>query len=654
MHCIAVRAVSAITAASLALTSLPLHLVAAETPPAPPMVRGNAADIDAAGALRAFGTAPAANAAPASPPPRELTRADYEACQTTDEPTFRKAIETITAKALSKGLASVDYKALVEDQWRAQGLDRIVDQRVDIAVAEVRDETSWGNLISSLANKDKAQALATAVAERVYRSEAVKAGIEGLATGVGRDIGKRLEVASVDASEPALKCLQAFLGPRYGTAVARIVTHNAEGEFQADAGKGAAEVTSGDVLRQSSGGITGAAVILLRRQMANIATRIGQRLVGTILARLVTVVAGGVGLVLIAKDIWDLRHGVLPIVASEMKAPATKEKVREELATALSEQIRDHVGEISVKTSELVIEVWHGFRRAHAMVLETAEKDDRFRAYLDTLSAGELPRLDEVTALVLADEGPAGLQARLANGTLDEAVRRLPAPAMEIARSTRSLATGFEWAAVAGDKIGAVLDHEIYRRAKPSELTSASLTRILEVGDRLAISRLASISRGARDTLFDLDTAELRMLSRNMTESELETLAGYLGGLAKAPRDRVLKALATEPATMKLIASEPLRRAVVTSRDQAAAVEIMLRPQGLVDPVAAYEDMRLAWDGRVQPMLIWEKHPAAVAALALVGLLLVLFLWRLLVPRRRRDAANPGPAAEHGSAGGKS
>lgn len=651
MHCIAVRAVAAITAASLALTSLPPRPLAAELSQSPPMVRGNAADIDAAGALRAFGASPATGSPPAATP-TALSRADYEACQTTDEPTFRKAIETITSKALSSGLASVDYKALVEDQWRAQGLDQIVDQRVDIAVAEVRDETSWGNLISSLANKDKAQALATAVAERVYRSEAVKTGIEGLATGVGREIGKSLEIASVDASEPALKCLQAFLGPRYGTAVARIVTQNAEGEFRADAGKGAAEVTSGDVLRQSSGGITGAAVILLRRQMANIATRIGQRLVGTILARLVTVVAGGVGLVLIAKDIWDLRHGVLPIVASEMKAPATKEKVREELATALSEQIRDHVGEISVKTSELVIEVWHGFRRAHAMVLEAAEKDDRFRAYLDTLSPAELPRLDEVTALVLAEEGPAGLQARLANGTLDEAVRRLPAPAMEIARTTRSLATGFEWAAVAGDKIGAVLDNEIYRRTKPSELTSASLTRILDVGDRLAISRLASISRGARDTLFDLDTAELRTLSRNVTESELETLAGYLGGLAKAPRDRVLKALVTEPATMKLIASEPLRRAVVTSRDQSAAVEIMLRPQGLVDPVAAYEDIRLAWEGRVQPMLIWEKHPAAIVALGIVGLLFVLFLWRLLVPRRRRTDTAPPVATEQKPATG--
>ena len=98
MHCIAVRAVSAITAASLALTSLPAQLRAGETQQSPPMVRGNAADIDAAGALRAFGASPATGSPPAAAP-TALSRADYEACQTTDEPTFRKAIETITSKA---------------------------------------------------------------------------------------------------------------------------------------------------------------------------------------------------------------------------------------------------------------------------------------------------------------------------------------------------------------------------------------------------------------------------------------------------------------------------------------------------------------------------------------------------------------------------
>ena len=635
------KTVSLLAIASLVVTTLPLEALAGGGS----VVRGNTSDIDLGAVARAVSGA----GQPRAGTGELMSRAEYEACQSADEEAFRTAIASITGKALSQGLATIDYAALVGDEWRREGLDAIVDARVDIAVAEVRDETSWGGLISSLADKEKAQQLATAVAERVYRSEPVKAGIEGLSAGVARAIGKRLELAGLDAAEPALKCLQAFLGPRYGSAVARIVTSSAEQEFAVGADRGAADVTSGDLIKQTSGGITGAAVLLMRRQLANIANRIGQRLVGSILSRLVSVVAGGIGLVLIAKDIWDLRHGVLPIVADEMKSVATKDKVREELARALSELIQEHVKEISVKTADHVVEVWRGFRRAHGMVLDVAEKNDRFRGYLDTLSAKDLPRLDEVTAFVVAEEGQPGLVRRLDNGTLDEAVRRLPPAGLEIARATRSLETGMRWAAVAGADLDAVVANDIYRRTKVEDVSAASLKRILAVEDRLSITRLAGVSRAARDTLFELGTPELKSLARSLTESELETLAGYLTGLASGPRERVLRALSADPGLMRAIAAEPVRHAVIASRDQSAAVEIMLRPQGVLDPVAAFKDMRLAWEGSIHPRLIWEKHPAAVGGLGLLALLLLLLLRRLLRPRRGRREGNdvtPGAATK--------
>ena len=116
------------------------------------------------------------------------------------------------------------------------------------------------------------------------------------------------------------------------------------------------------MLIEGGEGIAGTVVLVVRRQLANMASRIGQRIVGSILSRLVSVVAGGVGLVLIAKDIWDFRHGVLPIVATEMKSKETKDKVREELAKSIAEQINDSVKEISEKTAERVVEIWLEFR----------------------------------------------------------------------------------------------------------------------------------------------------------------------------------------------------------------------------------------------------------------------------------------------------
>ena len=130
--------------------------------------------------------------------------------------------------------------------------------------------------------------------------------------------------------------------------------------------------------------MAGAVVLVVRRQLANMASRIGQRVVGSVLGRLVSVVAGGVGLVLIAKDIWDFRHGVLPIIATEMKSKETKEKVREELAKSVAEQIDDSLKEIAEKTAERVVEIWLEFRRAHAKVVELAERQDDFKRFLET------------------------------------------------------------------------------------------------------------------------------------------------------------------------------------------------------------------------------------------------------------------------------
>jgi hypothetical protein len=55
------------------------------------------------------------------------------------------------------------------------------------------------------------------------------------------------------------------------------------------------------------------------------------------------------------------------------------------------------------------------------------------------------------------------------------------------------------------------------------------------------------------------------------------------------------------------------------------------------------DDARAAWDGRISPVLMWEKHPLAVAGLAFAGVIVLLMLRRLFRPRRRRSAASTSP-----------
>lgn len=568
-----------------------------------------------------------------------LSKADYEACQARDEAALRTAIQAISVRALKRGTANVDYRALVGDAWRRGGLDAIVDQQVDLAVEEVAQETSWAHLLQSLAYQQKAQELATAVAGRVYRSDAMKTALEQLAADVGKEIGQQIEFASADAGEPTLACLKAFVGARYGTTVARAVSGETGQDLTVDPDKAAAGISPGAVLRESSGGIAGAAVLLLRRQLANVASRVGQRMVGSVLARLVSVVAGGVGLALIAKDIWDLRRGVLPIIANEMKSKENKAKVQDELAKTFAEQISAHLDEIGAGTAEHVVDIWRDFRSAHAQALDLAERNPKFKAFIDQLKPQALPRLDEVVSLVLAAEGETGLVRRLNDGTLNQAVNVLPAPAMEIARETRSVDAGLKWAALAGDQLPKVVELGLHRRTAPDTLTKSALRRILAFDDRLAILRLVGIEQGARDTLFELNDAELKNLARSLTEPELATLSGYLTGLHKEPREQVLRAVAANPAKMQSLASERVRAAVVASADQTAAVGMMLRTSASLDPGTIVEDFGLVSDGRVTPILMWEKHPLIiVAALVALGIVLLL-LRRLLFPRRRTQPA---------------
>ncbi|MGH6814174.1 MAG: hypothetical protein ACREC6_00555 [Hyphomicrobiaceae bacterium] len=571
-----------------------------------------------------------------------ITRADYEACQAQDERSFKTAIETVTLKALQQGIADFDYQAAVAAEWQRANLNDLIDKRVDEAVAEVRSETGWGTLWGSLTDKEKAEGLAVAVAERVYRSDTLKTALEGIGVGVGKEAAKKIEEAAAAAIDPAVLCLQAFLGTRYGRTVARVVSNNAGKEFVIDPSRAGAHISAAGVLREGSEAIAGAVLLLVRRQLSNMAARIGQRIVGIVLSRVVAIVSGGLGAILIAKDVWEFRHGVLPIVAAEMKSTDTKKQVQAEIVKALSGQIGENLKDIATITADRVVDIWREFRRAHAKVLDLAERHEGFRKFLDALRPEHLARLDEVVALLLAVEGESGVLGRLEDGSLTYAVHRLPAAGMEIARETRSLSDALSWNALTGDALPKVLEYELYRHAKPADLSAAEVSRLLALGDKSVVMRVAGLDRAARTVLFDLDNSQLKSLARSLTESELKTLTHYMTGLERTAGQRVLRSVSQSPAKMQVLAQPRVRDAVLASRDQSAAVAVMLRSDGSFDFGALNEDFDLALDGRISPMLLWYKHPGAVGVLA-AGTLFLLLVLRRLLPRPRRRAVRSEP-----------
>ncbi len=577
---------------------------------------------------------------------RASAAGDYAACQVQSEADFASAIGDVTLAALNKSVAALDYDALVRDAWRRGDIGSVIDTQVDVAVDQVRSESSWTSLLKSLAYKEIARKLATAVAERVYRSDPVKRALEVLAVDVGKDVGKAIEIATQDAAGPAVACVRAFLGPRYGPTVARVVSINAEREFDIDPKVAAAKVRPGGILIEGSGAIAGAVILLVRRQLSRLAQRIGQRVVGAVLGRIVALVAGGIGLVLIAKDIWDFRYGVLPIIADEMKSPSTKVKVQALLSKTLAEQMGANIKDLSAKTSERIVEVWRAFRRAHAKVVELTARHPAFKTFLQTVRPDRLARLDELVVLVLAEAGEAGVLKRVADGTLHKAVNTLPEPAVQIARDTQSLVEAMRWEAFVPEALAQIVAHDVHRKAKPASFTREGLLRILALDDKLAVSRLVALKREAREPLYQLQADELQKLARALPETELGMLSRYLTSLKAPAAQRVLQAVALDASKMQLLSRPLVRDAILSSRDQSVALEFVLRVDSGLNPAQLVADGERVLDGQISPTLLWAKRPYAVSTFGIVLLVVFLFLWRLLFGRRTKVIVQaPPPAA---------
>lgn len=566
-------------------------------------------------------------------------RVETEAsCQTPDETEFRSTLEALILRSLTTEMNTFDYRSAVRVEWQKLEMGKTLSEEVDRTMETLRSEMSWGALLQSLSNSDKARELATMATERVYHSDPMKESLQELATGVGRSLGTHMEVVLQDATLPALTCLHQYLRSRYGSAVASALTQSVREDFELKPQNAASAIEAGGLLKEASGGVAGAALLIMRRQLMTMTERLGQRIVGSVLSRLVSVVAGSVGLALIAKDMWDLRYGLLPIIGEEMKSEDTQSKVQAELAQSLSEQIGVHAQEISTRTTERIFAIWSAYRSAHTLVLNLAAEKEGFRTFLDTIPPQMTPRLDEMTALVHSSEGDAGVLQRVQNGTLKEAIEHLPDPALDIARQTRSLDLALEWTRLAGDNLDLVVRNDLYQRAPPSAFTPESLKKILALENPLLMKRIVRVSPTVRDQLFELDAPTLSAVVTTYTEQDLGVLGSYLSGLQPSTRAQFVSLVTRAPRQFEVLKSPSVRDALLGSANQPVALDMLLASPDTFSWMRLKRDVEAVLEGEVEPYILWSVHPKSVV-LGILGCLFVLLLVRRLVrPSRLRRA----------------
>ncbi|HFB2048307.1 MAG TPA: hypothetical protein TECP_00659 [Hyphomicrobiaceae bacterium MAG_BT-2024] len=563
-----------------------------------------------------------------------LTRNKYDSCFTEDEMQLKIAIRSIVHTTLKKGILDLNYEALIRDQWRAHNLSNVLKAQIDNTVLQMQRETSWRKLLESLAYRDTANALAFDMSERVYRSKKIKKALENMTIDIWYNIGKSIELTAADAHQPTTLCLHTFLGPRYGQTITDAIVQDTALAFVTPSKESIAKT---EITTNTSGLVSGAIILLFRRQLSSVAKRLGQRATATIISRLVSVMAGGISVILIAKDIWDLRYGMLPIVAEEMKSKNIEVVIKDELTKIIKREIDKQLETLSDNVSKRIINIWREFKLAHLKVLELINANPEFKKFISTVQLDQLARIDEVVAIILRRNDPTLINKLMENGAFYRAVVQLPNAGLQIAREKQSIELALSWWDVARSQIYEVVQLEIYKVSDPSSFTSKSLQNLLSFDDKIISYRFAEIPRKARNALMSLSHDYISRIVHGMSPQHLAILADYMIGLSTPTRQKLVEKIINEPELMNILAPTHVLWGILQSNNQLFAIEFMLRTDHLLNTETIYSDLNLVWQRHINPILIWSKYSLVIILSGIPLLIFTLIIQRIFsVPNRRK------------------
>ncbi|WKW52193.1 hypothetical protein [Rhodomicrobium lacus] len=575
---------------------------------------------------------------PASPvafaqTPRIVT---IDECRNLTDTEVRDRIRELATTSLKTELTAIDYMTLVNQYWAKADVNARIDREIDAAVEAVRADSSWADRAYSTISQSRATLYATAVAERAYTSQAFRDAINELATGVAKEAATRIEKATSRISNPIIACVQTALQSRYGGAVAQVFAQESQRNLDAAAAdQSPAKIETGDLVATNAGSISGLVLIVTRRVIGKIVQSVGTRVAGMVASRIVSSVAGLAGLALIAKDIYDAGDGVFPIIAERMKSDETKLLIKEEIGKSIQTDIGQQVEVIADETAERIYTVWLDFRQKYNRLLALSEKSPAFADFLKNRRLDQIGRLGQIVDIVSGTEGgEAAVLARVANGSLNRALLDLSDAALVIAEEQKSIDKALRWTQVAGRELPRVVELGVYRWLPVEGLTTETLQKILAINDRIAVGRIANLSPEARDFILSLPGDQVREFARRLNDRQLAAFADYERNLEPSAAKRLLRAVTDDPSVMRDLTAEGIREGILGSRDQLAALEMMLQEApSLFGYGRILKDAALVSGGNVAFRVFWERYWLAV----LVGffLILVVLSWlrRLLFGR---------------------
>jgi hypothetical protein len=586
----------------------------------------------AAGSLLFMEIAPALAQAANPAPPRTPTVTIQE-CRNLTDTDVRARIKELTEGVLSREMGQINYANMVDKYWREARMSERIDTEIDEAIRLARAETTILDRAYSTISRETAEKTAIAVAERAYGSEGFKNALSDLAQGVAREFGTQIEGASSRVAGPVVACVQSALQSRYGVAVAQTFAQETEGNININAQSSSARIGSGDLIVEGSGAIAGIVLVVSRRIIAQMVTNIGRRVAGLIASRIISTFTGLVGLALIVRDLYEASEGVFPLIAERMKSGESKDIIKAEITKSISTDLGQQLTGIAEETADRIYSFWLDFKTKYATLLGLSEKNAAFADFLKNRKLDQLGRLGEIVALIIGQEGEAGVFRRTDDGSLGRSLLELDDNGVAIAVDVKSLDTALAWARLAKRRLQRVVDLGLARIMSPSEINEEQLGRLLDIDDRNAAIRVAGLERGARDAILSLPAQNGRELARRLTQDQLTALAVYYTHLQPSASARFMREVRENPAVMEDLTNPSVQNAILRSQDQLGALNMLLRERSALSFSNIIGDLGLVRDGQVHYRVFLERYWMALVVILVFSLFLLIWLKRVIFGR---------------------
>jgi hypothetical protein len=555
-------------------------------------------------------------------------------CRSLSDTEVRDRIRELAASNLKAEFTAINYQVLVDKYWVKNDISARLDREVDAAIAAVRADSNYFDRIYSTVSKSSASRFATAVADRAYNSQGFKAAIEELATGVANDAGAQIEKATAKVSNPIIACVQTALQSRYGAAVAQVFAQESQRNLESRSEQPAVKIQTSDLVLNNAGSISGIVLIVTRRVIATVVESIGARIAGAVASRIVSSVAGLLGLALIAKDLYDANAGVFPIVAERMKSAETKTLIKDEIAKTIQADIGQQAETIARETAEHIYAVWLDFKQKYNRLLTFSEKSADFATFLKDRRLDQLSKLGQIVDILYSSEGEGRVIESVRDGSLNKALLDLTDAGLVIATDRKSIADALRWTEIAGPDLKRAVEMGVYRWLPSQGLSRDTLEKILSLNDKNAIERLADLSPEQRQLIIALPASQLRDLTRRLTGRQLAAFATYERRLEPAAARILSRAINETPSVMEELSGEGLQRAILDSKDQLAALSMAIHEDAsLISYGRIFKDAELVRDGTVSYRVFWERYWLSILVAGFAMLLFLSWVRRLLFGR---------------------